>query len=1702
MKKIIFLVILFFIIYCGAIAVYAQEAGYNYREENGYTILENPDGTVQVKSTFNTDNTIEINGNTIDLKPNSELTIKNNNEFQLIGEGDLTIHGRKLAGIKNAIIKSDGKDIVYADFTSAKGGTYGFIFNKYRYDYTAQAGTKVVFDPLGGKISGEKAALQISLQDRPAFGIDSAKSFSISLKDGNPYRVDLGEGGTFYHKGIFRATQGGLSIFLNGESIKNFEGNAISFNDERNVMSLKGFVKYSREGTTLNYEGLSGDAYTDFDYFGKSHFDVQQGDARIDNGKHEVLIHNGEAKLRLKNSGAVIADDFSFSSYDKGGRELKGFIRERQGSYEITSFDDEGNLKTVSLPLSAFNNRISASINELFDTKTGRAVVEKDLRAVVTEIESKLKELNKDDPDYQKNYDALRFEKIIVEGNIARLKNEPTESYTNQLRDYIQQVQTPELKLRAQYVLAEMLIQNANAKGIPSKYSYEAWIGTGNNRYPQGSIDFEVIDGKVTAVLKDNKRYPLSISKDEIKSNVPRSLDYVIDELYKNNEVAHLEEIAVPSGSTVIQKGVSTDSPLYQVLEKQINEAQQLLGQTINDPELSGASRLLLAQSYGKLGGSDRSMQELEKVMQNTADTSVKSEAARLVGVTLFSEDPRKNAQQAMVELQRAIMLSEGNEQAQKSLLKIKSSLINDRVRLYANEPEKILNDVNRILGQGSENDPWYEQSQDGLFHPYTLYYYKISGRAQEILGEQQTLLDANNYGLVGAQGLRSLVENNVDIEAFHSAPILEQFSTVARAQGLDRIISPEELRTLVTDNAIDFSSRTTYPQEVRRLFESIEKKYGAEAANTYFSQFNKGMYTLGAVDYALQNDRALYLIASNGNGFQTIPYSGEQAGNPFIVDRIGKSIERNVYESGVIQASDFVISAALLGLGGKAVGLAGEALGVGKYVQGVRTVLSPGEFLAVKTIGDVAPKTATVLGIGGDIAAQTSISHALHAISPDFAGVYDIVSLFGNYGRKAAEKVGGLIKELSIVENAAGDVKYFVRAESEEAAEQIAKQLRDEGRDVLENIGTFNREKIKNLPLEKQKAFEEKYETLTKMVSEYEKNPDKVSNELLDIIDQADSFDDQTWKGVHIFTSEELLIIDAEEIKGLSLLSADERGKAITKIIDDYQKSNSLVFGKVEGNSFAVLPKGGLIIQDKKSPHFLESGEIEDAMRGPNFDDPIEREIARRVDAITFEELLHSAQFSAGEPILLSPYTEEFGEYLANKVLRGELSREAFKELTSNRVELDIAAFLYEHNPQFIDDLFLNNYKGRREIIDFIKSKNILVGSEIPREFSEIAPINLENVDTAMRELLDANSESALRGQKTLSTLRDRAELVPREILTIDPERLDLWKNINIKFDRNKQAIVRSSSPEEIAVKEKVLNNLQKVSFSEFEENLERSVNDLNKAMRDQESPYVVLYGTPHKSNRWVYELSKDSFETKPYEESYFDLNYELNPGHPTPKKNSNLERWIREGVNTFVVPDDAIYSGAQVTDYFLRPLADTYTAAGKELNVYFVAPYTTSFAHQTIKYNAERYPGIKVHVISQKNMKTINELLTPEERRLYPIDDGVTATYFDHKIPDFVSFDEGLADTLHSDDHVPVYKKQSGKYYEKEEEEFLRYAEPWKFSNSGKMIAELTHLIISSISHFINNVHQTSYSFSVYFIHCITVFEITSNDCSISNH
>src|SRR3989338_1492293 len=665
----------------------------------------------------------------------------------------------------------------------------------------------------------------------------------------------------------------------------------------------------------------------------------------------------------------------------------------------------------------AFNNRISASINELFDTKTGRAVVEKDLRAVVTEIESKLKELNKDDPDYQKNYDALRFEKIIVEGNIARLKNEPTESYTNQLRDYIQQVQTPELKLRAQYVLAEMLIQNANAKGIPSK-----------------------------------------------------------------------------------------------------------------------------------------------------------------------------NAQQAMVELQRAIMLSEGNEQAQKALLKIKSSLINDRVRLYANEPEKILNDVNRILGQGSENDPLYEQSQDGLFHPYTLYYYKISGRAQEILGEQQTLLDANNYGLVGAQGLRSLVENNVDIEAFHSAPIIEQFSTVARAQGLDRIISPEELRTLVTDNAIDFSSRTTYPQEVRRLFESIEKKYGAEAANTYFSQFNKGMYTLGAVDYALQNDRALYLIASNGNGFQTIPYSGEQAGNPFIVDRIGKSIERNVYESGVIQASDFVISAALLGLGGKAVGLAGEALGVGKYVQGVRTVLSPGEFLAVKTIGDVAPKTATVLGIGGDIAAQTSISHALHAISPDFAGVYDIVSLFGNYGRKAAEKVGGLIKELSIVENAAGDVKYFVRAESEEAAEQIAKQLRDEGRDVLENIGTFNREKIKNLPLEKQKAFEEKYETLTKMVSEYEKNPDKVSNELLDIIDQADSFDDQTWKGVHIFTSEELLIIDAEEIKGLSLLSADKRGKAITKIIDDYQKSNSLVFGKVEGNSFAVLPKGGLIIQDKKSPHFLES--------------------------------------------------------------------------------------------------------------------------------------------------------------------------------------------------------------------------------------------------------------------------------------------------------------------------------------------------------------------------------------------------------------------------------------------------------------------------------------------------------------------------------
>src|SRR5260221_218087 len=58
--------------------------------------------------------------------------------------------------------------------------------------------------------------------------------------------------------------------------------------------------------------------------------------------------------------------------------------------------------------------------------------------------------------------------------------------------------------------------------------------------------------------------------------------------------------------------------------------------------------------------------------------------------------------------------------------------------------------------------------------------------------------------------------------------------------------------------------------------------------------------------------------------------------------------------------------------------------------------------------------------------------------------------------------------------------------------------------------------------------------------------------------------------------------------------------------------------------------------------------------------------------------------------------------------------------------------------------------------------------------------------------------------------------------------------------------------------IKRKLVDNLQCVPQEAFGNALNRSVDQLNKVLGDQD--YVVLWDyKPHSSKRWVYELAKD---------------------------------------------------------------------------------------------------------------------------------------------------------------------------------------------------------------------------------------------------
>ncbi|HNV86810.1 MAG TPA: hypothetical protein PKL97_07620 [Candidatus Omnitrophota bacterium] len=258
------------------------------------------------------------------------------------------------------------------------------------------------------------------------------------------------------------------------------------------------------------------------------------------------------------------------------------------------------------------------------------------------------------------------------------------------------------------------------------------------------------------------------------------------------------------------------------------------------------------------------------------------------------------------------------------------------------------------------------------------------------------------------------------------------------------------------------------------------------------------------------------------------------------------------------------------------------------------------------------------------------------------------------------------------------------------------------------------------------------------------------------------------------------------------------------------------------------------------------------------------------------------------------------------------------------------------------------------------------------------------------------------------------------------------------------------------------LVNSVTRVSHSDFTVALNETATALNASLTG--APYAVLWDSkPHSSKRWVYEQIADGLAYPPAQKTYFS---------PAAEDRLQTARTlIAQGIDTFVIADDACYSGEQISKTIRKILAvyqnlrETDPSFDQSRTPHFVlaVPYMSSkadamwkdFAAQLAQNNAGR-----LTVCSTQTMPTIEELLRLNDPanpyakwlerhngRLFmddeePLYTGATLTYFDHRVADNWSFAGELRPFFA--EYEKPYAERGTAYYQWEEKEFSGFWQP----------------------------------------------------------
>lgn len=307
-------------------------------------------------------------------------------------------------------------------------------------------------------------------------------------------------------------------------------------------------------------------------------------------------------------------------------------------------------------------------------------------------------------------------------------------------------------------------------------------------------------------------------------------------------------------------------------------------------------------------------------------------------------------------------------------------------------------------------------------------------------------------------------------------------------------------------------------------------------------------------------------------------------------------------------------------------------------------------------------------------------------------------------------------------------------------------------------------------------------------------------------------------------------------------------------------------------------------------------------------------------------------------------------------------------------------------------------------------------------------------------RTLPSARSEIRKEGDQDEADTVGRADL-RRELAggIQAPERIKNEKEYFADWDARLKRAKDKDREAIVAFARKVVANGEVVTKEAFLTQLAETKRSLEGAL-EKAGPYAVLFGRPHTSRRWAWSLMNEGLKPPAFT-TYVE---------PMKPYYENLMRRRESlGVRTFVIADDACYSAQQIIET-LRDVAKRYPTSKVIVSV----PYMTAYAVKSIQAALKDLPkGFSVEILPHKTMKTLDEILSQDEKTLFERRGDVlgkafgndksyssrvrtTVSLFAHKFADQWSVYQLFAQFFKTP--VPPYKAPESAYYKAESDEY----------------------------------------------------------------